>query len=59
MALEHFAIQAERLPLLVHCMDGTLTTGLAIMCLRKLQLISFEYAAAEFLRFTRLNKANQ
>ena len=55
MALEHFAIQAERLPLLVHCMDGTLTTGLAIMCLRKLQLISFEYAAAEFLRFTRLN----
>ncbi|KXS13486.1 hypothetical protein M427DRAFT_100421, partial [Gonapodya prolifera JEL478] len=31
-------IDASRLPLFVHCLDGVLVTGAAIMCLRKLQM---------------------
>lgn len=39
-------------PLLVHCTDGRVTTGLMVMCLRKLQLYSMAFASTEFLRFT-------
>ena len=46
-------LQPESLPLLVHCLTGIVSTGLAVMCLRKLQNISSAYAEAEFARFTR------
>ena len=34
-------------------MDGAVITGLGVMCLRKLQAISFSFGAMEYLRFAR------
>jgi tyrosine-protein phosphatase OCA6 len=44
----------ENLPLLVHCMDGFVTTGAVIMCMRKLQLWTSAVAQIEFGRFSRV-----
>eukprot|EP00039_Didymoeca_costata_P033199 m.41218 g.41218 ORF g.41218 m.41218 type:complete len:220 (-) comp9745_c0_seq4:121-780(-) len=40
-------------PCLIHCYDGHLSTGIAVMCLRKLQLYSVQFSVAEFERFGR------
>lgn len=46
-------VDPTRLPCLVHCYDGTTTTGLVVMCLRKLQGIGMPFAQSEFARFQR------
>ncbi|KAG8459143.1 hypothetical protein KFE25_002550 [Diacronema lutheri] len=43
----------ENLPVYVHCMDGFVTTGVIMMCVRKLQLWSSAVAQIEFGRFSR------
>eukprot|EP00050_Salpingoeca_kvevrii_P010327 m.7707 g.7707 ORF g.7707 m.7707 type:complete len:183 (+) comp2791_c0_seq1:52-600(+) len=45
-------LNAENHPILVHCVNGTNTTGLVIAAVRKLQNISPAFAIAEFCRFT-------
>ncbi len=44
-------IDAERLPLYLHCIDGANNTGVIVMCLRKLQNWSMASAYTEFARF--------
>jgi tyrosine-protein phosphatase OCA6 len=46
-------IQPERLPLYIHCLDGTVITGLVVLCLRKLQTWVLPVAVIEYLRFLR------
>lgn len=43
----------ENLPIYVHCMDGFVTTGVIVMCARRLQLWSSAAAQVEFGRFSR------
>jgi hypothetical protein len=50
-------VNPANLPCLVHCYDGTSTTGLVVMCLRKLQSISMSFAVTEFERFQRAELA--
>ena len=38
-------------PLFVHCLDGSNVTGLAIMCLRKMQMWKRPVIVTEFTRF--------
>lgn len=45
---------AENLPLYVHCMDGYVSTGTVVMCVRKLQLWTSAAAQIEFGRFSRV-----
>jgi len=46
-------IDASSLPVFLHCLDGAHTTGLLIMCLRKLQNWGLTVILSEFTRFTR------
>ncbi|KAK9761989.1 protein-tyrosine-phosphatase [Basidiobolus ranarum] len=46
-------INPEYHPLYLHCVDGTVVTGVVIMCLRKLQLYSVPSALTEFARYLR------
>lgn len=46
-------INPDNLPCIVHCYDGAGTTGLAIMCLRKLQALSVPYSTTEYERYKR------
>lgn len=45
---------AENLPIYVHCMDGYVSTGTIVMCVRKLQLWTSAAAQIEFGRFSRV-----
>lgn len=45
---------ANNLPLYVHCMDGYVSTGTIVMCVRKLQLWTSAAAQIEFGRFSRV-----
>ena len=47
----HIMCNNENLPLYVHCLDGGHTTGLIIMCLRKLQMWSSRSMFNEFTTF--------
>ncbi|KAJ1540280.1 hypothetical protein HK096_011056, partial [Nowakowskiella sp. JEL0078] len=40
-------------PLYLHCLDGVIVTGVAIMCLRKLQAWNIPAAMTEYMRFVR------
>ncbi|KAJ1617749.1 protein-tyrosine phosphatase, partial [Pavlovales sp. CCMP2436] len=42
----------ENLPIYVHCMDGFVTTGAVVMCMRKLQMWASSIAQVEFGRFS-------
>ena len=46
-----YLLNPDMHPLLVHCIDGGVATGMLIMCLRKLQCYGQFFPAAEFLRF--------
>ena len=47
----HIMCNNDNLPLYVHCLDGGHTTGLIIMCLRKLQMWSARSMLSEFNMF--------
>ena len=47
-------IDPQAQPVYIHCMTGEEVTGLAIVCLRKLQLIDHNFAVSEFSRYGRL-----
>ncbi|KAJ9073972.1 protein-tyrosine-phosphatase, variant 2 [Entomophthora muscae] len=44
-------MHSENLPVYIHCLDGTVVTGMVVACLRKLQLWSVSTAMTEYLRF--------
>lgn len=46
-------INCDKLPIYVHCLDGTVVTGIVIVCLRKLQTWVLPIATMEYLRFIR------
>ena len=46
-------IQPARLPVYIHCLDGSEATGLVICCLRRLQAWDSECAINEFCRYSR------
>jgi hypothetical protein len=46
-------VDPKNLPCLLHCYDGTTTTGLVVLCLRKAQSIALAFAESEFSRFQR------
>mmetsp|Transcript_35826 Transcript_35826/g.88163 ORF Transcript_35826/g.88163 Transcript_35826/m.88163 type:complete len:322 (-) Transcript_35826:688-1653(-) len=46
-------IKPSKLPLYIHCLDGTDVTGLIICCLRRLQAWHKDAVDNEFLRFSR------
>ncbi|KAJ3090079.1 hypothetical protein HK102_004728 [Quaeritorhiza haematococci] len=46
-------INTDNLPMYVHCMDGTVVTGMVICCLRKLQCWSSASAMIEYARALR------
>lgn len=46
-------VQKAAQPVYVHCVDGTVATGVAIMCLRKLQMWDFTSTLMEYARFAR------
>lgn len=41
----------ENSPVYIHCLDGTVVTGMVVACLRKLQLWPVSMAMTEYLRF--------
>jgi len=45
-------INPENFPLYVHCLDGTVVTGIVLACLRKLQLWPVATAMTEYVRYT-------
>jgi hypothetical protein len=47
-----FLVDTNRLPIYVHCLDGTVVTCLVIACLRKLQCWSLPSILIEFSRST-------
>jgi tyrosine-protein phosphatase OCA6 len=48
-------LDAEAMPMLVHCVDGANVTGLVVMCLRKIQQWHISSAKAEFCRYAQRN----
>mmetsp|Transcript_793 Transcript_793/g.1519 ORF Transcript_793/g.1519 Transcript_793/m.1519 type:complete len:358 (+) Transcript_793:2-1075(+) len=48
-----FLVVPSNLPLYIHCLDGTNTTGVVIACLRKLQNYHNSFILAEYSRFVR------
>eukprot|EP00041_Stephanoeca_diplocostata_P030909 m.946831 g.946831 ORF g.946831 m.946831 type:complete len:448 (+) comp23847_c0_seq53:222-1565(+) len=52
-AVLEWVINPCNFPCLVHCYDGTHTTGLVMMCLRKLQMLDPAFMEAEFERYQR------
>jgi len=46
-------IQPARLPVYLHCLDGSEATGLVICCLRRLQAWDSECSTNEFCRYSR------
>eukprot|EP00961_Rhodomonas_salina_P018029 242562-Rhodomonas_salina.1 len=46
-------IRRSKLPVYIHCLDGSETTGLVICCLRRLQAWHPECVVNEFCRFSR------
>lgn len=49
-------IDARKLPLFLHCRDGSHNTGLVVMCLRRLQNWSLPTIYDEFTRYTKGNE---
>eukprot|EP00053_Salpingoeca_punica_P008120 m.73472 g.73472 ORF g.73472 m.73472 type:complete len:244 (-) comp14460_c0_seq1:129-860(-) len=49
----NYLLEPKNRPTLIHCFDGANTTGLVVMCLRRLQLYDPSFSTAEFCRFTR------
>ncbi|RKP09972.1 protein-tyrosine phosphatase [Thamnocephalis sphaerospora] len=43
-------VDVANLPVYIHCLDGTSVTGLAVACLRRLQLWDMRHTLAEFSR---------
>jgi len=46
-------LDTNKLPIFVHCLDGSLITGVIFMCLRKLQLWDSSIIHIEYIRYTR------
>ncbi|ORX88987.1 hypothetical protein K493DRAFT_235017 [Basidiobolus meristosporus CBS 931.73] len=46
-------INPEYHPLYLHCIDGSVVTGVVVMCLRKLQFYSVPSALTEYARYLR------
>ncbi|PRP77163.1 hypothetical protein PROFUN_15044 [Planoprotostelium fungivorum] len=46
-------IDTDNLPLFIHCLDGAHTTGVVIMCLRRIQNWNLSVIFSEFTRYTR------
>lgn len=53
LAILNATIDPSNHPCLLHCFDGSESTGLAMMCLRKLQKYTSKFAIAEFERHRR------
>eukprot|EP01134_Creolimax_fragrantissima_P002723 CFRG2723T1 len=52
-AMLSILLNAEKHPILVHCLDGANITGILIMCLRRIQMWTPTAVFGEFSRFTK------